>query len=189
MRSGWSAVETLVTLALVALVATSSAADLVLWRQRARLEGTTRRLGLTLAALRARAATAGQAHGLWVRVQGEDLHWLVVADGNGNGLRTAELLSEVDLVLDTAAQLGIEAPGIRAGLPAGVTGINGSAVAALTFGGTELLSVGPDGTSSSGTLYLSDAHGNAAALRMYGPTGRISLWRRRESEGRWMRFR
>jgi hypothetical protein len=57
----------------------------------------------------------------------------------------------------------------------------------IRFGRSDLVSFSPRGTSSSGTLYVSDGRLAAAAIVLYGGTGRIRIWVYDRERGAWVR--
>ena len=47
----------------------------------------------------------------------------------------------------------------------------------------DILSLRPEGSATAGTIYMHDGFGAAAAIVIYGPTGRITVWRYHASPG------
>ncbi len=82
-------------------------------------------------------------------------------------------------------------PGVEGGRPPAVPTVLGGAADrdGLAFGGSKVVSCAPTGGARSGTLYLRSSSGDAAALRIYGPTGRITLWWWNESLADWDELR
>lgn len=102
------------------------------------------------------------------------------ADGNGNGLRTAEIRSGVDPPLGMPEQLGDNFPGVRFGLHEGVRDIDGDAsgTEGVRIGSARILTLDPDGTATPGTLYVRGRRAQYA-VRVVGATGRTRvLWYR-----------
>jgi hypothetical protein len=58
---------------------------------------------------------------------------------------------------------------------------------AVRLGRTGLLAFSPLGTSSTGTLYISDGGTRLVAVVLYGRTGRIRVWTHDWRSGRWSR--
>ncbi len=101
-------------------------------------------------------------------------------DGNGNGIRTAEISAGVDPELAQRRLLRDTFSGVRFGLQANLPDVDGSRSASVgdgvRVGTSRILSLGPDGTATSGTLYL---HGRRSqyAVRILGATGRTRVLR------------
>jgi hypothetical protein len=79
-------------------------------------------------------------------------------DGNANGLRTAEIVAGVDFEIAPPRRIGQHFPGVRFGLRAHVPDLDGIRASAdgdgVRIGTSRILSMGPDGTATAGTLYL-----------------------------------
>ncbi len=108
------------------------------------------------------------------------------SDGNGNGVRSADIAAGRDSRIDGPLPLSGRAPGVRVGINPGVPDpapghgmLSGDPV---RFGASDILSFSPLGTATPGTFYLA---GDAvqAAVRVNGGSARVRLmlWR----GGRW----
>lgn len=177
----------LVALAILTLLVTTFAPRWSLWRERRRLRGAAQALMLTIAGMRVAAAAEGRARGLAFEVDGASLSWRSAADGDGDGLRRSDLRSGADVFLEDPQYLERRFPGLSPGLPRGVPTVSGGShgVAGVAFGRSMLLSLSPEGGATSGTLYLRNRHGDAVAVRVYGPTGRTTRFWRRAEAVRW----
>lgn len=118
--------------------------------------------------------------------------WREVEDGNGNGLSTAEIRSGTDRSVSGPYRLEGIVPGVVLGFPPGgpfpkIPPDRGSldTTDPVQFGRSDIVSFAPGGTSSSGTLYLTDRHEGLYAVVVYGPTVRLRVWRFLPREGRW----
>jgi prepilin-type N-terminal cleavage/methylation domain-containing protein len=179
--AGVSLLELLVVLALLGILVQAGATSLVRWRGRQELEAAVRGAGLALQRACALAVASGRIHGLWFEQAAGDpggLGWRLVADGDGDGILSADLAAGIDVPLEPTQRLSSLHPGVVAGLPAGVPTLHGGAAGSggVAFGSSSVVSCSPGGGARSGTLYLASREGGAAALRVYGPTGRISRW-------------
>lgn len=105
--------------------------------------------------------------------------WRVIADGNGNGVTTADVESGVDapqtpwrmVFREGAARLAVsrDLPG-----PDG-TGSVPAGSSPLQLGASPRLVFTPRGTASAGSLYVAGRGGRAYAIRVLGTTQRIRL--------------
>ena len=111
------------------------------------------------------------------------------ADGNGNGVRTADIASGMDPQLAPARTLGEMFQGVSFGLLPGIPPSDDDRADddrdGVRVGSARLLSVDPDGTATSGSLYV---HGRdlQCAVRILGATGRTRMLRFDRRRGRWM---
>ena len=101
------------------------------------------------------------------------------ADGNGNGVRTADIGANVDRPLDTPALLSDHFPGVA-------IAVSGSAgTEAVRLGPTDLLSFTPLGTATAGSIYVRGRDGSQFAVRVLGTTGRTRIQRYIERTRTW----
>ena len=108
-------------------------------------------------------------------------------DGNGNGVRSAEIASGLDPEIAPAEFLGSRFPGVTFGLHAGIADVDGersTTTDGVRFGSSRILTLGPDGTASSGTLYVRGRRGQFA-VRVLGVTGRTRVLRFHPGTGQW----
>jgi prepilin-type N-terminal cleavage/methylation domain-containing protein len=108
---------------------------------------------------------------------GDDYRMTTVLDGNGNGIRTTEIQSGVDVPLTMGMTLKEQFPGIRFGLLPGVPDADGNSTTdpdGVRIGSARILTMSSDGTATAGTLYL---HGRRSqfAVRILGATGRVRV--------------
>ena len=120
---------------------------------------------------------------------GNDYQFAEYADANGNGVRTADITAGVDEQITPPQVLGHLFSGVVFGLPAGVPDVDGVATSSagdgVRIGTSRILTLGPDGTATSGTLYL---HGRRAlyAVRILGATGRTRVLRFHSGARQWI---
>jgi hypothetical protein len=108
-------------------------------------------------------------------------------DGNGNGLRTADIRSGADPSLGARQCLSERFPGVRFGLRAGLPdadGVRGASTDGIRIGSARILSTGPDGTATSGTLYVQGRRAQYA-VRVLGATARTRVLKFEGGAGTW----
>jgi prepilin-type N-terminal cleavage/methylation domain-containing protein len=112
--------------------------------------------------------------------------YAVYADGNANGVLSADIAAGTDRRIAGPYPLSGGAPGVRVGINPGVPNLppesgqlSGDPV---RFGRSDILSFSPLGTATPGTFYLA-GDSSQAAVRVTGGSARIRLmlWR----GGRW----
>ena len=190
---GFSLTEALAGLAVAAILAAMAVPSVQAMTGRARCGAAARVLSQTFYELRWRSAAQGLAHGMLFDEDDAGWLWWVVRDGNGNGIRRAEVGAGTDSILSGPHRLEDRVSRVKLALPAGGVPrippgrgrLGGSHP--VRFGSSRMVVFSPLGTSSSGTLYLTDGHDGPWAVRLYGRTTRISVWRFRPQTGRWTR--
>jgi type II secretory pathway pseudopilin PulG len=108
-------------------------------------------------------------------------------DGNGNGVRTSEIASGLDRQVAGPEVIASRFPGTMIGLHAGVPDVDGDRSTAsdgVRIGSSRILTLGPDGTATSGTLYIRGRRGQFA-VRILGVTGRTRVLRFHPATGQW----
>lgn len=145
-----------------------------------RARAAARYLAQRIADARFSAIRRSASHGLRFETGSPDYRITTVVDGNGNGLRTADLLRGLDRPLTEPELLGWHFPSVAFGLQDDVPdadGRMGSGSDGVRVGTSKLLSMNPDGTSSSGTLYVHGRERSQYAVRIFGATGRVRVLR------------
>jgi type II secretory pathway pseudopilin PulG len=170
--------EALVVIALIGIVALYTVPGFVTWRQRQQLEGALRHLTQEVTRACSFAAASGRTHAVRFHPAAADLRWELVADGDGDGVSIADIDIGVDAPIESTARLAARFPGVLPGRPAGVPTVAGGAAGTdgVAFGSAALVSCAADGGARSGTRYLRSQGADAGALRVYGPTARLSRW-------------
>jgi hypothetical protein len=153
-----------------------------------RARAAARYLSGRIATARLGAINRSQAVGLRFLLSSPDYEFSSYIDGNGNGLRTADILSGVDTSLGPARQLGSDFRGVHFGLTIGIPDVDGlrnAAADGVRIGTARILTVSPDGTATSGTLYVQGAHAQYT-VRVLGATGRTRVLKYEPGSQSWV---
>ena len=152
-----------------------------------RARSAARYLALRVAEARVLAVQRQMSRGLRFQPGTPDYRMTSVVDGNGNGLRTAELSAGVDRTLTSPELLADHFRDVSFGILDGVPDADGllSGADGVRLGASSLLSVNPDGTCSSGTLYVHGRGRTQYAVRVLGVTGRVRILKFDPVLGRW----
>lgn len=146
-----------------------------------RLRGAAHYVRGLLRQVRARAAAESRYVGIVFEETDGDPVFSIYADGNGNGIRRADIASGADEKLREPYRLSEIFPGVHYGsLP---TGASEPFFPGLRIGRSKILSFSPLGSCTSGTLFLSNDYGLVYAVIVLGTTGRVRIARYRG--GRW----
>ena len=190
---GYTLAELLAVLAIVAMAVAVTLPAAAMLRDGGRAAAGARTMATLLSAQRWKSVSGRRVRGLQFRKIGNAWTWREVADGNGNGLRTAEITRGVDPVLSQDDALERQVQDVRIGLPPGGpypeappgTGSLTAGDDPVRFGRSDLVSFSPVGSASSGTLYVTDGRSGLFAIVLYGPTARLRVWRFLPLERRW----
>ena len=189
LSRGYSLIELLLVIALASVLAgvavpiTRGAVDEV------RASGAARHMAALVADTRLDAIRRSSSVGLRFESVGDDYRFRAHLDGNGNGLRTADITGGIDRPLARAERLSDQFPGVTLGLLEGIPDLDGSSASrdGVRIGTARILSVSPDGSCTGGTLYIRGAR-TQYALRILGATGRARLFRYDRGSNRWTTF-
>ena len=134
-------------------------------------------LAARIAANRMEAISRSRAIGVRFQPATPDYQFAAFADGNGNGVRTAEITAGIDSPVGNSRQLSDDFPRVRFGLAIGspdVDGVRNTSADGVRIGTPRILTVSPDGTATSGTLYVQGRRAQYA-VRVLGATGRTRV--------------
>jgi hypothetical protein len=119
---------------------------------------------------------------------GGDYMYAPFEDGNGNGVRTAEIRSGIDRPIGPYERLSDKFPGVHFELAPGVPDADGQAgtgADGVRIGSARLLTMSVDGTATSGTLYVRGRRGQYA-VRVLGVTGRTRMLQYSAGDRTWL---
>jgi hypothetical protein len=186
---GTSTIEQLVVLALIALVFGMSLPAMKRSVEHGRLRGAAFYLASRVAQLRMQAVHRGANVAL--RFDATDPYvFQAFMDGDGDGVRSADIVSGRDSAIDRQAEAIPERfEGVRFGFVPGCPLSDGSAVPQdadpVRIGSSRFLVFAPSGTATSGTLYLRGQLDIGYAVVILGATGRTRLLACTASRGQW----
>jgi hypothetical protein len=140
---------------------------------------------------RALALSRGRYVGVKFRKNGNRYEWALYGDGNGNGIRTAEIVKGVDPPLGIAVLWSRNdvLPGILKGSPVPDPGSPGKKLDRLDdpirFNESDICSFSPIGESTPGSIYLWDGRDRMAVVRVLGQTAKVRTLYYQRGEKEW----
>lgn len=190
---GMTLIEALIVTALVGMALAVAVPALSSLREQGRTAAGARVLAMELHRMRWESVARRRAAGLWFARGPAGWEWHLVEDGNGNGLRTAEIASGVDTEISGPHRLHPRVEGVSLGFPPGgpfpeIPPGRGTIAGnddPVRFGRSDLIAFSPLGRSSSGTLYVTDGGRGLYAIVLFGPSARVRVWRYDAQGGTW----
>jgi prepilin-type N-terminal cleavage/methylation domain-containing protein len=153
-----------------------------------RARAAARYLAGRIANSRLGAINRSRAIGLRFVAGTPDYHFNSYVDGNGNGVRTADIQDGTDVALEVPRRLGSDFRGVRFGLTVGIAdadGVGNTNPDGVRIGTSKILTMTPDGTATSGTLYVQGARAQYA-VRVLGATGRTRVLKYEPGSRSWV---
>jgi Tfp pilus assembly protein FimT len=193
-EDGFSLPEAALALALLGLLLAVSLPALASGLSRGRVATAAREMAGEMARLRSEAIAERRRVALRIAWSDGRYVYSVYADGDGDGVRSDDIAALRDPLLAGPRDLRSRYEGIDFGLldaaipevpPA--PGVLAPQSDPVRFGASDTITFTPWGTSSTGTLYVSDGKESVQAVVLYGRTGRIRIWRFDRALWRWAR--
>ena len=188
-EAGTSLVEVLTASAVAVILGALSVPALTTQRGTLNAVGAARHVASLVHATRAEALKRGVHVALVFQSSSGDYRFAMFADGNYDGVRMADMAAGADRQVSAWVRIGDQFPGTAFGIVPGVadpdsgTSLSGSP---LRIGGSSMLSFGPAGGATSGTVYLRGPSSQQYAVRLLGATGRSRLLRFDFGGRRWV---
>ena len=112
----------------------------------------------------------------------------VCVDGNGNGVRRADVAAGDDPCREGPHDVAHLVPGVSIGVDPRLTGPDGEPGSGdpVRFGTSDMLSFSPAGTCTAGTLFLRTTSGTQYAIRISNVTTRTRMLRYEPGTRRWV---
>ncbi len=178
---GHSLPEILLVLLIFATLMAASLPRIAATVHEHRLRGAALHLRGLLRQTRARAVAEARYVGVVFEEADGDPVFLLYGDGNHNGIRRRDIDSGVEQRLREPYRLSETYPGVRYGSQP--IGSETPFLPGLRIGRGRMVSFSPLGSSTTGTLFLSNQYGLVYAVVVFGSTGRVRIARYRG--GRW----
>ncbi len=186
--AGLTLVEVVIAMAVIVMAAAMAvpATAEVIDANRARHAASVMAAKFRLARLQAASATRSVALVFDPNGTGWDIR--LCADGNGNGVRRADLTAGVDSCVEGPYDVSHLVPGMTIGVDPRLPGPDGEPGSGdpVRFGVSDLLSFSPAGTCTAGTLFLRSPNGTQYAVRISNVTARTRVLRWEPGPGRWV---
>ncbi|MEO8433025.1 MAG: GspH/FimT family pseudopilin [Acidobacteriota bacterium] len=189
-QGGFSAVGSLLTLAIIAALLVMAGPAFSHLEQSVSIRSAAGEVGTAMLRARSLAISRGRYVGLKFRPNGDRYEWTIYADGNRNGIRTADITRGIDRPVAAFAWSRNDVlPGILTGTPVPDPG-DPTAVLdrpddPIRFNGSDICSFSPIGESTPGSVYLWDGRDRMAVVRVYNRSAKLRTLYHRRGERSW----
>jgi prepilin-type N-terminal cleavage/methylation domain-containing protein len=110
-------------------------------------------------------------------------------DGNGDGVLSRDIARSIDWPVTNNERLQDHFPGVSFGIQRDVTSLDAGqpldATDPIQIGSSTLVSFSPDGSSTSGTVFIRGRETSQFAVRLLGLTGRTRVFEFNFADGSW----
>jgi prepilin-type N-terminal cleavage/methylation domain-containing protein len=184
---GLTLLEILFVLAIAGTVATMAVPLTETALDEIRTASAARYVSARIMAIRMDAIRRSTAVALRFERAGDDYTFTSVVDGNGNGVRTADITAGIDMRVGIPEQLAHAFRDVRFGLLDGAPDADGQPAGGtdgVRIGTARILTMSPDGTATAGTLYIRGRR-SQYAVRVLGVTGRTRVLQYQQRDRTW----
>ena len=176
---GYSLLELIFVVGLVITVLAITTPKILAGLDDLRTLGAVRYVSARLQRARMDALTRSVNTALRVTRSDDTFKFGVYVDGNGDGVRTRDILDGIDRPIQSDERLPDQFPGVDFGtlplLPAADPSSAAPGSDPIRLGPSDLASFTPLGTSTSGSLYILGPGGSQYVVRLFGETGKTHL--------------
>jgi prepilin-type N-terminal cleavage/methylation domain-containing protein len=173
---GHTLVEVLIAITVLCLVAALATPSVLAARDDARARSAADYVASLFHLARLEALKRHVNVAVRFEADGASVRYAMYADGNRNGVRSADIDDGIDPRIRPAERVEQHCPGVTFAIDGDARSVDGEQppdVSAIQLGRSRMVSFSPLGTSSSGTVYLLGRGHRQFAVRVLGPTGRI----------------
>ena len=180
---GYSLVELLVIMAIIAIMVLVCIPSAMAMRERAAMSAATGDIRGVFALARAQAIARGRNVAVKFMIIDGKWQYAFYVDGNDNGVRNAEIVKGIDPLIKpyetvlrgtSAGWIGMPKITVPNPTASGVIKPNASPI---RFGTSTICSFSAIGSATSGSMFLTGGSDTAVVLIVYGPTARIRMMR------------
>jgi len=189
-ENGITLIELLAVIAIIGIIALCAMPAFAVYRRQASVIAAGNEMRGLLREVRSRAIARGRYSGVKFVKSGKNWTYTLYDDGNGNGIYNADINKGIDRrYFGPAVVMPQFQTAAIALLPKTIRDPDGAKLLptdpALQFGTSTICSFSPVGSSTPGTIYISDGIDNLYAVRVFGATGKVRMLRYDAGTQKW----
>jgi type II secretory pathway pseudopilin PulG len=180
VAAGYSLIELVFAMGLVATLGAMAVPQSLTALDNQRTQAAARYLAARMQRARTEAVARSTSVGIKFSLAGGRYSYAMYADGNGDGIRSADIITGIDRQLLASESLSDQFPGVDFGALAGLPPVDPGGTAPgsdpVRLGSSNIASFSPQSTSTSGSVYI---RGRSAqyVVRVYGDTAKTRILR------------
>jgi Tfp pilus assembly protein FimT len=178
---GHSIIDLLCVVSILCVLAAIGIPEMLESMRRPRAQAAARYLAARMVRSRTLATMRSAAVALRFQTDSGGFTVSEYVDGNRNGVRTADISSGADRLLEGASHLSDLFPRVTIAFSQ-----DGATLDPVQIGSTTLMSFTPQGTATSGSIYVRGDDGSQYAIRVLGATARIKVVRYNTASRTWV---
>ena len=190
-KNGYSFLEVLAAITVMVIVAGAAIPLAHGSIERSRAAAAARYVAVRLAVARFEAVKRSVFVAIRFTEHADGYRLQTFVDGNGNGVLSDDIAGSVDLPIGGVERIDFHFPGVSFGIFENVTSLDSAQILdtndPVQIGPSTLFSFSPDGSSTSGTLYIRGRRASQFAVRVLGATGRGRIFQYDFENGTWRR--
>jgi type II secretory pathway pseudopilin PulG len=156
----------------------------------ARVAGAARHLSSRLAEARMDAIARSRQVAIRFAPADGGYSFTEYVDGNGNGVLSRDILNGIDRPISSPEKLSETFRNVVFGVQPGLPSIDAGGAALsgdpIKLGSGNSVSFSPMGSSTSGTIYITGPSRAQYAVRVFGATGKVRVYRFVRGTGKWL---
>ena len=189
MNSGFSLLEVLVAISIMAIAAGAAVPFAHGSVDRSRTAAAAHYVAGRIALARFEAVKRSAFVAIRFLETSDGIRLRAYVDGNANGVRTEDIASNIDRAISSEEQLDHHFQGVTFGIQPNVTPIDPGQPLdpddPIQIGASPLLSFSPNGSCTSGTLFIRGQRASQFAVRVLGVTGRSRVFEYEFENAKW----
>jgi type II secretory pathway pseudopilin PulG len=188
--AAFSFIEILFVLGTAATVSAVAVPETLATIDDGRTAAAARYVSTRLQRARMEAVTRSQSTALRFTLQPDHYDFATYVDTNHNGVRSADIQSGIDRLVQPVDRLGNHFPGVEFGAVPDLPAVDSTSSAPgsdpVRLGSSDMVTFTPTGTATSGSLYIRGRRDAQYVVRVYGETGKTRVLKFVPRSGQWI---